>query len=149
MTTEFRTLPIDNLSEQNGLLEFCESLHKQLRTSIPGPYADYLQRMFDEGVRLVVLIEDGQPRALAVFRILTTTFHGRRFYVDDLVTDESLRGHGYGGQLMDWLEAEARESGADTFALDSGVQRGQAHKFYFDHGMTIFSYSFAKTLDES
>jgi GNAT superfamily N-acetyltransferase len=147
MTTHIRTLPVEDPDDHVRLLEFCEPLHRQLRTAIPDPYVDYLQRMFDEGVRMVVLIEDGQPRALAVFRILTTTFHGRRFYVDDLVTDETLRGRGYGGQVMDWLEAEAQREGADTFALDSGVQRGQAHKFYFDHGMTIFSYSFAKPLD--
>jgi hypothetical protein len=47
---------------------------------------------------------------------------------------------------MEWLEAEARRQGADTFALDSGVQRAQAHKFYFNQGMSIFSYSFAKPL---
>ncbi len=147
MPMEFRTLPVDDDSEQGRLLAVCEPLHTQLRTAIPRSYDEYLATMFDEGAKLVVLIEDDEPRALAVYRIITTTFHGRRFYVDDLVTDESLRGSGYGGQIMAWLESEARRLGANTLALDSGVQRGRAHKFYFDHGMTIFSYSFAKPLD--
>lgn len=146
MTTEMLTLPTDDPAEQARVLELCKPLHTQLRTEIPGSYEEYLATMFDEGAKLTVLVEGGEPKVLAVYRLVTTTFHGQRFYVDDLVTDETLRGTGYGGQMMEWLESEARRSGADTLALDSGVQRGQAHKFYFDHGMTIFSYSFAKRL---
>ena len=37
-------------------------------------------------------------------------------------------------------------SGPCRLILDSGVQRGRAHKFYFNSGMTITSYRFEKAL---
>jgi hypothetical protein len=36
-----------------------------------------------------------------------------------------------GGMLLDWLCAHARTQGGGELQLDSGVQRGDAHRFYF------------------
>lgn len=123
-----------------------EHLHRSLRTSLPPGYAAYMRLMFSEGARMAVLHEAEVPKALAVYRIQHTTFHGRRFYIDDLVTVESGRGRGYGSALLQWCDGEARAQSCDTFALDSGVQRGGAHRFYFSRGLTITSFGFARPL---
>lgn len=117
-----------------------------LRPSLPQAYADYLQKMFAEGAEMAILQVDGSPKSLAVYRCFHTTYHGYRFYIDDLVTDESARGSGFGAAILSWCEARARERGCDNFALDSGVQRTKAHKFYFREGLSIVSFSFAKPL---
>jgi hypothetical protein len=44
------------------------------------------------------------------------------------------------------MENVAVERGCDTFALDSGTQRQQAHKFYFREGLTIPAFHFSKSL---
>ncbi len=67
--------------------------------------------------------------------------HGRLLYVDDLVS-AALRSHG-DGALMAWLVAYAREQGCVSLQLDSGVQRYDAHRFYFSQRMHIASYHFA------
>ena len=67
---------------------------------------------------------------------------GRILYVDDLNTDERYRSQGYGRRLLDWLKQEAKEKGCDELHLDSGVQRGQTHRFYFREGLTINAYHF-------
>lgn len=123
-----------------------ESLHRVLRPGLPRDYQAYLRLMFSEGARMVVLHEAEVPKAIALYRVLHTTFSGRRFYVDDLVTVESERGRGYGAALLRWCEEAARTSGCDTFSLDSGVQRTAAHRFYFRHGLAITAFGFAKPL---
>jgi GNAT superfamily N-acetyltransferase len=130
-----------------GLLARTEALHRQLRPAIPESYAATLTTMLREGARLSVLFEGEQPRALAVWRVHHTTFAGLRFYVDDLVTDEAVRGRGWGGRLLAALEQRAGELGCATFTLDSGVQREAAHRFYFRAGMTITSFAFRKVLE--
>ena len=127
-------------------LERCERLHRTLRPTLPAAYDSYMKQMFAEGAQMAVLEIAGQPKALAVYRMHHTTFQGLRFYVDDLVTDEAERSRGLGGALLAWCEAAARAAGCDTFALDSGVQRAAAHRFYFRHGLAVRSFGFTKEL---
>ena len=123
-----------------------EALHRSLRPDLPSAYQAYLEQMFSEGAHMAVLHVSGTPKALAIYRIHHTTFAGLRFYMDDLVTTELERGQGYGTALLSWCEATARTKGCSTFALDSGVQRAAAHRFYFRHGLTVLAFSFAKRL---
>lgn len=137
----------DDLAANEPVLLASEGLHRQLRPTLPAAsaYADHMKRMFAEGAEMAVLV-DGAPRALAVFRRLLTTFHGRRFYVDDLVTDENSRSKSYGGELLAWCEARARATGCDYFTLESGVHRDRAHRLYFRKGLHIHGFGFSKKL---
>ncbi len=137
----------DDEATISAWLRRSEPLHRTLRPALPADYEGYLRQMFSEGARMAVLHVSDAPKALAVYRIHHTTFQGRRFYIDDLVTDERERGQGLGAALLDWCLAKARAEGCDTFALDSGVQRSAAHRFYFRHGLTISSFSFTKGVD--
>lgn len=121
-------------------------LHRSLRPQLPDDYRTYLQTMFDEGARMAVLHVDGVVKALAVYRCHHTTFHGLRFYLDDLVTDESERSQGYGAAMLAWCERRAVEAGCSAFDLESGVQRSRAHQFYFRQGFKIFAFSFTKEI---
>lgn len=80
--------------------------------------------------------------------ILEMLVSGRTLYIDDLVTDETGRSHGYGKQLMDWLADYAKADGCKVLSLDSGVQRTRAHKFYFVQGLIISSFHFQIKLPE-
>jgi GNAT superfamily N-acetyltransferase len=135
-------------TERALLIGRSEGLHRQLRPRLPVTYHDHLEDMLREGARLTILFEEEEPHSLAVWRTHLSTYAGRRFYVDDLVTDEHARSRGLGGKLLSWLEGRARELGCDTFALDSGVQRGAAHRFYFRSGLAISSFGFAKSLND-
>ena len=69
-------------------------------------------------------------------------------YVDDLITSDAARSKGFGGQLLDWLVEQAAGRGCAQLELDSGVQRFDAHRFYFRKRMKIASYHFSlKTKD--
>ena len=87
-------------------------------------------------------------RAVAGYRFLDSLFSGKDLYVDDLVTRERNRSKGFGAHLLDWLIEQAREHGCESLELDSGVQRFDAHRFYFSKRMSISSYHFPIKIDQ-
>lgn len=127
-------------------LERAEPLHRVLRPQMPPDYAAAMRAILGEGAEMALLVEDGAPRALAVFRAFHNTSSGYRFYVDDLVSDPARRSAGHGGALLRWCEALARSRGCTAFTLESGVQRDRAHRFYFREGLAVRSFGFGKTL---
>jgi hypothetical protein len=126
------------------LLAAAEPVHRQLRPNLPADYRARLEAVFASGAEMAVALDGGRVAGLAVFRVIEKTFSGRELYCDDLVTDEAVRSKGAGKVMMAYLERVARERGCDTFALDSGCQRQQAHKFYFREGMAITAFRFQK-----
>jgi GNAT superfamily N-acetyltransferase len=117
---------------------------RQLRPHLP--FDDYLavvKRMKQtDGYELAALYDNDTVRAVAGYRFMEMLYCGRILYVDDLNADERYRSKGYGKALLDWLKAEARAKGCVQVHLDSGVQREQAHRFYFREGMTINCHHF-------
>ena len=122
----------------------CYSVMRELRTHINAEreFVERVTRQQSQGYQLAFLESDGEIRAVAGYRFLESLFSGKNLYVDDLVTRDADRSHGYGGQLLDWLVGQAREHKCETLELDSGVQRFDAHRFYFSKRMTISSYHF-------
>ena len=45
-----------------------------------------------------------------------------------------------------WLMDLARDEDCETFSLDSGTHRHQAHAFYFRQGLRITDFHFQKPL---
>jgi len=129
-------------------LKQSEAVHRQLRPQLPADYVGRMREIFAGGAEMVICVRDGKVCGIAVFRVLEKTFSGRELYCDDLVADESTRSTGVGHLLIAHLESVATERGCDTLELDSGVQRQQAHKFYFREGMTIPSFHFSKSLKQ-
>jgi GNAT superfamily N-acetyltransferase len=123
-----------------------EPLHRMLRPQMVPGYEAMMARILADGAQMALAHEGGAVRALAVFRAFHNTWNGYRFYVDDLVTDEARRSAGYGGMLLRWCEDLARSWGCAALTLESGVQRGQAHRFYFREGMIVEAFSFVKPL---
>ena len=122
----------------------CFSVTRELRSHI-GDEQEFIERVArqqKQGYQLAFLESDGEIRALAGYRFLESLFSGKNLYVDDLVTRDADRSRGYGGQLLDWLVDLARTNRCETLELDSGVQRFDAHRFYFSKRMSISSYHF-------
>jgi GNAT superfamily N-acetyltransferase len=125
------------------------SVMRQLRPQIPeAAYLDTVRRMMKtDGYLQAAVFEGDTVVAVAGYRFMEVLFSGKTLYVDDLNTDETRRSRGHGKMLMDWLKREAKERGCGQLQLDSGVQREQAHRFYFREGLTINSYHFRIDLE--
>jgi GNAT superfamily N-acetyltransferase len=109
-------------------------------------YLRTVRRMQRSGYRLAAATESGEVRCVTGYRIVEFLAYGKFLYVDDFVTAEDARSEGHGGRMLDWLAVVAREEGAGSLQLDSGVQRHEAHRFYFREGMKISSYHFSMAL---
>jgi GNAT superfamily N-acetyltransferase len=123
-----------------------EAVHRQLRPNLPADYSARMSQIFHAGGEMCVAVIDDAVVGVAVFRSYENTHHGKRLYVDDLVTDESNRSSGVGHALLSYLERLARARGGRSIDLDSGTQRTRAHRFYFREGYVIPSFVFRKDL---
>jgi GNAT superfamily N-acetyltransferase len=114
-----------------------------------------------EGLESVLTSPVGQPPrftgaiiddvcvSVAGWRLLANTHLGLVLYVDDLVVDGSRRGQGYGHAMLDEMDRIASSLGASAIDLVSGVQRSEAHRFYFTNGYSISSQHFRRKITES
>jgi GNAT superfamily N-acetyltransferase len=123
----------------------CYEVMRELRPHFTDrkKFVERVRRQQRAGYLLAFVEADGKIRAVAGYRFLESLYSGRFLYVDDLVTRAGDRSAGYGGKLFDWLVQRAREKKCANLELDSGVQRFDAHRFYFVKRMKISSYHFA------
>ena len=129
-------------------IESCFDVMSELRPNIiKSEFLNTIREMESQGFKLVFIEENTKVVAAAGYRISTNLFLGKNLYVDDLITSESARSKGYGEVLIVWLRNLAIENKCNTLHLDSGTQRGQAHKFYFRNGLTIVNYHFSADLN--
>ncbi|HEX3668992.1 MAG TPA: GNAT family N-acetyltransferase, partial [Acidimicrobiia bacterium] len=100
------------------------------------------------GYRLVASFDDGETAAAgaAGFHIRDMLSWGHYLYLEDLVTRESARRAGHATRLLDWVLVEAERNGCDSFQLDSGVHRHDAHRLYLRWGLSITGHHFGRVL---
>ena len=108
-----------------------------LRDRVRGEtFVDEIRRQQRDGYELIGGFDDGRLVTLAGIRRSHTLSRGEHLFVDDLVTDESVRGHGYGREMMDWLSARARTERIPRIYLDC---RSTARGFYERIGFTFLT----------
>ncbi|PZE19632.1 GNAT family N-acetyltransferase [Paenibacillus xerothermodurans] len=139
---------IQELTAQDEWLEAFPVMH-ELRTHLDeNAYLELLYKMADEGYKMFALFNDTNILAVTGVIIRTNFYDGRHVFVYDLVTYPSERSKGYGELLLTYIEQWAKEHGCEKLALDSGVQRIDAHRFYENRmGFGKFSYGFKKMID--
>jgi GNAT superfamily N-acetyltransferase len=135
------------LAETDAAIARCFPVMQHLRPHlVAADFVTRVRRMQAEGFHLAFLEVDGVVVAVAGYRYYEKLFSGKNLYVDDLVTDPLQRSRGHGRTLLAWLAAEARRHGCDQLELDSGVQRADAHRFYFRERMHVSAYHFVVAL---
>jgi GNAT superfamily N-acetyltransferase len=128
-------------------IERCVGVMRQLRPKIgAAEFVSRVELQQREGYRLAYMEYEGMVAAVAGFRVMHVLWSGKTMYVDDLVTDEAMRSRGFGEAMLTWLMELARREGCETFSLDSGTHRHEAHAFYFRQGLRITDFHFQKPL---
>lgn len=125
----------------------CFPVMRELRPQlVEAEFLARVRRQEQENFRLAFVRAADEIVAVAGYRFMEKLFSKRTLYVDDLVTRDTARSHGYGHALFQWLTERAREQGCSIIELDSGVQRFAAHRFYLRERMAIVSHHFALEL---
>jgi GNAT superfamily N-acetyltransferase len=124
-------------------IDRCFPVMSQLRPKlIAKEFVGRVEAQQAEGYQLASLEHEGAIVSVAGFRVQNMLSSGKTFYVDDLVTDANARSKGHGEAMIQWLIALAREANCDSFSLDSGTHRQEAHAFYLRQRLRITSFHF-------
>lgn len=138
---------LKELTEKNEWLEAFPVM-SQLRTDLTEEtYLELLKEMREDGYRLFGCYHDRQLVSLAGVSLRTNFYSRRHVFIYDLVTDAAHRSSGYGEKLLDFIHQWAKRNGAEYAALESGIQRNAAHRFYEERlDYDKWCYSFRKPL---
>ncbi len=101
---------------------------------ISSPYHDMILAI-DDNNRIV---------GIATLSIIMGPIVRKNAYLEDFVTDESVRGQGVGGKLWDAMLAWAAEKGCKELNFTSGKGREEAWRFYQNKGSEIYDTNFFK-----
>lgn len=142
MEIKFATTEADLLKCRKAILDLRPHI-------LPADYLEKAQLLLSEGPK-IIYVEDGSSDApaIGVFRINYYFYRGKNMYIDDLGTLPESRGKGYGGALLDFMIAYAKEQGCENVHLDSGYQkeRWDAHRLYLNKGFNLASHHFVLDL---
>jgi ribosomal protein S18 acetylase RimI-like enzyme len=126
--TAIEVAPVASASQE--VLDACHRLIPQLSSSsTPVTLPELKEMVASESTVLFAATKDGAIvglLTLATFRIPT----GMRAWIEDVVVDESARGHGVGEALNHAAINEARRRGAKTVDLTSRPSREAANRLY-------------------
>lgn len=141
---------LETISELTNTTQWLEAfpIMKQLRTDLTEEtYIELLQDMSKDGYKLYAMSAEDKIVALVGLSWRINFYNKRHIFIYDLVTDVSQRSFGYGEKLLKYIHDWAKENGAEYVALESGLQRSDAHRFYEDKlNYDKWCYSFRKTL---
>lgn len=137
------TTVVQHIDDEDGVRR-CYPVMAQLRPHLVSEedFVARWRRQAPDGYRLLALVDGPRVVALAGYRVQENLVHGRFLYVDDLVTDASLRGGGHGGKLIDRLKQEARALGCGRLVLDTPLSNALAQRFYFRNGLLATALRF-------
>jgi GNAT superfamily N-acetyltransferase len=142
-------LTIEEIGPADPRLPEVFAIMQELRTHLS---LDDFRRLYEEaepqGYRVAAVFDEGACRSVAGYRVATNPVSGKHLYVDDLVTAEKFRSHGYGRRLNEYLAGKARSEGCGSIQLDSAVHRADAHRFYFREHYRVTSFHFGRYFDE-
>ena len=116
----------------------CFDLLKILRSDLEvNGFISQVRLQEKEGYHMIFIQDDSGIKSVAGYRIAHFLAWGKVLYVDDLITSPEARGTGFGTHLLKWLMVQAKREGCDGIHLDTGIERGEAHRLYLNLGMKI------------
>ncbi|MDF1645034.1 MAG: GNAT family N-acetyltransferase [Pseudomonadales bacterium] len=135
------------IAETDQQIDACYPVMQELRDHLKKEtFVTRVRYQQSSGYLLAFLKDDGIVAAVSGFRIGENLAWGRFLYIDDLVTAQRYRSHGYGSRLLAWLKDYAKQQQCDQLHLDSGLQRVDAHRFYLREGLPKTSFHFSTTI---
>lgn len=91
---------------------------------------------------LLIAEEDGKIIGIACLSVVMGPGIKKNAYLEDFVTDTSVRGTGVGGKLWEAMLEWAKEKGCKNLEFTCGHGREAAQEFYKNHGAEIYDTNF-------
>lgn len=91
---------------------------------------------------LIAIDDNNQIIGIATLSIHMGPIIRKNVYLEDFVTDQTVRGKGIGSALWDAMLDWAKEKGCNNLEFTCGNGRGASQQFYKNHGATIYDTNF-------
>lgn len=91
---------------------------------------------------LLIAEEDGKILGIATLSVIMGSGIRKNAYLEDFVTDSTVRGKGVGGALWNAMLEWAAEKGCKELEFTCGHGRESAQEFYKHHGAEIYDTNF-------
>jgi len=135
------------IATSNAEIQNCFELMKELRPHLQREtFLALVRQMEKEAYHLAYIEQEGVIVCLSGYRVSNNLIFGKNLYIDDLVTSAHSRASGLGRMMLAWLRQIAIDEGCEHLHLDTGVQRAESQKFYFNQNMKIVAYHFLESL---
>jgi len=132
------------VAETDAQIDACYPVMRELRPQITrADFLPFVRRLQAGNQFNLAFVDDGGIKAVAGYRVSEWLAGGRYLEIEDLVTADGARSRGYGGELFDWLMAEAARQDCRQVRLVSNVRRVDAHRFYERKGMKHEAHYFS------
>jgi GNAT superfamily N-acetyltransferase len=125
-------------------IKYCYKMMHQIREDLSEKALHKLiSDQIKDGYQLAYVLLDEQVICVAGFTIGQKLSIGKHLYIDDFVTDKSVKSTDAGKALLDFIKIYAKQQNCKSIHLDSSVDRYDAHKFYLNQDMHIVSHHFS------
>ena len=91
---------------------------------------------------LLIAEEDGKILGIACLSVIMGPGIKKNAYLEDFVTDASVRGTGVGGKLWQAMLDWAKEKGCQNLEFTCGHGREKSQEFYKHHGAKVYDTNF-------
>lgn len=109
-------------------------------------FINLVSQQIKNGYKLIYMIDNGEVICVTGFIIAQKLAWGKHLYIDDFVTDKSVKSSDAAKALLDFVKIYAKQQNCDSIHLDSSVKREKAHEFYLKENMKIDTYHFSMNL---
>lgn len=91
---------------------------------------------------LLIAEENGKVLGIACLSIIMGPIVRKNAYLEDFVTDSTVRGKGIGSKLWEAMLDWSKEKGCNSLVFTCGNGREKAQEFYKHHGAEIYDTNY-------
>ncbi len=125
-------------------IKYCYEMMHQIREDLTErDFLSAISEQLKNGYKIVYVIQDEEIICIAGFTIGDKLSWGKYLFIEDFVTNKSIKSIEAAKALLDFIKIYAKQQKCNSIHLDSSIQKEEAHKFYLSQKMKIDSYHFS------
>jgi hypothetical protein len=125
-------------------IKYCYKIMHQIREDLNEvDFLSMISKQLKDGYKVVYVTHDKEVICVAGFTICHKLAWGKHLFIEDFITDKSVKSIDAAKALLDFVKIYAKQQKCTSIHLDSSIERKEAHKFYLKEDMKIDSYHFS------
>ena len=130
-------------------IKHCYKVMHQIRQDLSEKdFIETISQQIKNGYKIIYVLDNNEVICVSGFVIGQKLAWGKHLYIDDFVTNKSVKSTNAAKALLDFIKIYAKQQKCNSIHLDSSVQRAEAHNFYLNQNMKIDSYHFSFDIKE-